>query len=195
MHVGDNMADLEDIIYKYTIFNASQHDGKANSGAIMGKIIAECPEVKNNTKDVMKQIMETVKKVEAISIDEQKRIIEEKYPELLERKKEELHELEEKDEEELLKELLEEEKEELQLELENEEELLEKLLEHELLENEDEQELELNELLQDDELKDELQEELLKLELDELKLLLHELDEKLLEELLVLEEVSSYQVK
>jgi len=83
------MSDLSELIYKYALFNASQHNGKANPGSIMGKIISENPEVKTKTKEVMNEIREVVKEIEKLSAEEQKKIIEKKYPDLLEKKKQE----------------------------------------------------------------------------------------------------------
>jgi glutamyl-tRNA synthetase len=52
---------LEEDIYRYTVRNAFKHDGKANVGAVVGKIIALHPEV--DVKKVMPQIQKTIKRV------------------------------------------------------------------------------------------------------------------------------------
>jgi glutamyl-tRNA synthetase len=51
------------IILKYTLLNAIQHDGKANVQAVLGKILAEKPELKNRIKDVILDIQKIVKDV------------------------------------------------------------------------------------------------------------------------------------
>jgi glutamyl-tRNA synthetase len=56
---------LEEDIYRYAIKNAFQHDGKANVGAVVGKVIALHPEV--DVKKVMPDIQATVQKVNALT--------------------------------------------------------------------------------------------------------------------------------
>ena len=43
--------DLDDEIRKYALKNAYQHNGKAEAGAVIGKILAEYPELRKDTKD------------------------------------------------------------------------------------------------------------------------------------------------
>jgi len=87
------MSNIDELIYKFALFNASQHGGKPNFGSVMGKIISEVPEVKNRTKEIMPKIKKCAKEVESLSVDEQKKIIEEKYPELLEKRKQDVRTL------------------------------------------------------------------------------------------------------
>ncbi len=77
---------LEDIIIKYALQNAVLHHGKADVGSVIGKVIAKKPELKSQIKEIMKEIKEVVLKVNSLTLEEQKRQLEEIAPELLEKK-------------------------------------------------------------------------------------------------------------
>lgn len=79
--------DLGLIIRKYCLQNAILHQGKAQSGAITGKLLAEKPELKPEIGKIMKTIIKTVSEVNKLSLDEQKEELEKIAPELLEKKK------------------------------------------------------------------------------------------------------------
>ena len=46
---------MKDLIYKYVLQNAVRYNGKANPSAIIGKVIAEVPELKNDMKKLGKE--------------------------------------------------------------------------------------------------------------------------------------------
>ncbi|MFH1210823.1 MAG: glutamate--tRNA ligase [archaeon] len=77
---------MDEVILKYALQNAIKFDGKANVGAVVGKIFAEKPETKG--PEAAKKVAEIVKKVNSMSLEEQKKKLEEIAPELLEEKKE-----------------------------------------------------------------------------------------------------------
>jgi len=52
--------DVRELILKHTLKNAYDY-GKASPGNIVGKIIAENPEVKKDMKNTMKQVNDIVK--------------------------------------------------------------------------------------------------------------------------------------
>ena len=72
---------------KYAAHNASQHDGAAQSGSVIGKMLAEHPELKPRVKEVIPIINRGIKEVNSWTQEQQQRFVEEKYPELLESKK------------------------------------------------------------------------------------------------------------
>ncbi|MFA4887485.1 MAG: glutamate--tRNA ligase [Candidatus Nanoarchaeia archaeon] len=80
---------MKDLIYKYTLQNAIKYEGKANPGAIIGKILSEDPSLKEKMKDVSKEVALIVKKVNAMSLRDQLKELQEIAPELLEEKKKE----------------------------------------------------------------------------------------------------------
>lgn len=80
---------MKDLIYKYALQNAIKYEGKANPGALIGRIIAEDPSAKEDMKTLAKEIAEIVKQVNKMSADEQRKELEKIAPELLEEKKKE----------------------------------------------------------------------------------------------------------
>jgi glutamyl-tRNA synthetase len=78
--------DEKSTILKYVLQNAIKYDGKASHGAIIGKLFAEDPSLKEKAKELGKQIAETVKNVNKLSVEEQTRQLLELAPELLEKK-------------------------------------------------------------------------------------------------------------
>ena len=62
---------MDDLILRYTLENALKYNGKANTGAVIGKILQEKPELKSNIQELSKRIQDIVKKVNSMSIEEQ----------------------------------------------------------------------------------------------------------------------------
>ncbi|MDO8480333.1 MAG: glutamate--tRNA ligase [Nanoarchaeota archaeon] len=81
--------DLDACIRKYALQNAVKFSGKANPGAVIGKIFAEHPESKNNAKEVSARIQAILKEIHQLSVEEQHAQLEKLAPELLEKKQKE----------------------------------------------------------------------------------------------------------
>ena len=77
---------LEQLARKYALHNAILHEGKADEGSVLGKVIAEKPELKSEIKETMKVITTIVAEVNNLTLAEQKKLLEREAPELLERK-------------------------------------------------------------------------------------------------------------
>lgn len=60
-----------DIILKYALQNAVKFNGKANPGAVIGKILQEQPALKSKIKELSKKINDVVKEVNSLSLQEQ----------------------------------------------------------------------------------------------------------------------------
>lgn len=75
--------ELREAIRKTALLNAFKHEGKADIGAVIGKILGERPELRGRVKDLTTLIIAVVKEVNVLSLDEQKKRIEEKWPETL----------------------------------------------------------------------------------------------------------------
>jgi len=69
---------------KLAILNAIKHEGKADAGAVIGKLFAEKPELRQRAKDLTTIVAGVVDEVNRISPVDQKRIADENWPELLE---------------------------------------------------------------------------------------------------------------
>jgi len=67
---------MKDLILKHALVNAIEHDGKAEIQAVLKKLIAEDPSVRNKIKDVIKEISKVVNEVNKTSVEEQMRKLE-----------------------------------------------------------------------------------------------------------------------
>jgi len=65
---------MKDLILKYSLKNALDF-GKANLGSVIGKVLHENPELKNNIKELSREINEVIKKVNLMSQDDIKKEI------------------------------------------------------------------------------------------------------------------------
>jgi glutamyl-tRNA synthetase len=79
--------EIRELVRKAALLNAIQHDGKAQAGPIVGRIVGEKQELKTKVKELSVLINEVVAEVNGLSIEEQKRIVEEKWPEALKKEK------------------------------------------------------------------------------------------------------------
>ena len=70
----------------YALLNAVEHGGKAVPGPVISKVLGRHPELRTRAKDVARAAAEAVKEVNSIPLEEQQRILEKEYPELLQRK-------------------------------------------------------------------------------------------------------------
>ncbi|WP_338599613.1 glutamate--tRNA ligase [Sulfolobus tengchongensis] len=80
---------LRELVYKYALQNAVKHNGKAEVGPVISKIIAERPDLRSKAKEIVQIVKEIVDQVNSLTLEQQKVEIETKYPELLEEKKSE----------------------------------------------------------------------------------------------------------
>jgi glutamyl-tRNA synthetase len=80
-------AELKEIIRKTALLNAVRHEGKAQTGPVVGKILGEKPEYRTKVKEVSDLVNEVIQEVNGLPVREQLRIIEEKWPEALVKEK------------------------------------------------------------------------------------------------------------
>lgn len=85
--------DTKEAILKYALQNAVKFQGKANAGAIIGKVLSENEKLKSKIKEISKEVQKVLKEVNSLSTEAQKDMLAKIAPELLEEKK---HEREEK---------------------------------------------------------------------------------------------------
>ena len=79
--------ELREIVRKTALLNAVKHGGKAQTGALVGKILGEKPEFRGKVKEISALINSIVQEVNKLSPSEQKRIVEQKWPEALVKEK------------------------------------------------------------------------------------------------------------
>ncbi|MEM5882667.1 MAG: glutamate--tRNA ligase [Candidatus Aenigmatarchaeota archaeon] len=68
---------MENDILKHCLINAVKYGGKAKVEAVLGKILAENPELKDKRKELVEKIRKIVKEVNSLSLKEQKKKLEE----------------------------------------------------------------------------------------------------------------------
>jgi glutamyl-tRNA synthetase len=79
-------AELREFIRKTALLNAVSHGGKAQAGPIVGKLLGERAELRVKAKELNALIGEVLAEINALSQEEQKCIVAEKWPETQERK-------------------------------------------------------------------------------------------------------------
>ena len=79
-------ASLKTTIRKYALQNAVKYKGKASPGAVIGKVLAENPELKEEAKEISKEIVKAIGEVNKLSLEKQEKKLQELAPELLEKK-------------------------------------------------------------------------------------------------------------
>ena len=67
----------KDIILKYALQNAIFYSGKANPRAVLGKILAQEPELRKNVKVLEDKIQGVVEEINKLPIEEQRQQLEE----------------------------------------------------------------------------------------------------------------------
>ncbi len=85
--------DFETTVRKYALQNAAQYGGKANPGAVIGKILAEDPSLKPLIKEVAAAVSNALKSVNKLGVEKQLEELGRLAPELLEKKKAEKRDL------------------------------------------------------------------------------------------------------
>ncbi|NND86793.1 MAG: glutamate--tRNA ligase [Nitrosopumilus sp.] len=75
--------ELKREIRKMSLQNAFEHEGKTQDKIILGKILGTKAELRTKVKEISPEISEIVSSVNKLTIDEQKKEIEEKFPEIL----------------------------------------------------------------------------------------------------------------
>jgi glutamyl-tRNA synthetase len=68
-------------IEKAALINASKHDGKAEVGAVIGRVLAEHPELKGQAGFISKESAAVTKRVNSMAPAEQAKLLAQRYPE------------------------------------------------------------------------------------------------------------------
>ncbi|HIJ99109.1 TPA: glutamate--tRNA ligase [archaeon] len=88
------MVSNKDLILKHALANALTHEGKANEGAVLGKVLAENPGLKKDIENLRKEIKKVVSEVTKLKSVAQEKKLREIWPEFFTQgKKEETREL------------------------------------------------------------------------------------------------------
>jgi len=79
----DSIEEIKPLMRKHALLNAVKHDGSANKAAVIGKVLAERPELKAFVKDIEKTVASLVDEINLLTLSDQRKIVEENWPELL----------------------------------------------------------------------------------------------------------------
>ncbi|MEM3626847.1 MAG: glutamate--tRNA ligase [Candidatus Bathyarchaeia archaeon] len=82
MTLGED-SEIKGRIRKIALLNAVKHGGKAQVGPVIGKILGEKPELRTKAKELSAIVNVIIQEVNNLTVHEQKRIIEENWPECL----------------------------------------------------------------------------------------------------------------
>jgi glutamyl-tRNA synthetase len=83
----ENDNELKELIRKAVLLNAVSHDGKAQAGAIAGKILGERQDLRSKVKELSGIINTVVNEVNSLSLSKQKAIVEKNWPETQKKEK------------------------------------------------------------------------------------------------------------
>ena len=83
----ENDTELKELIRRAALLNAVSHDGKAQAGAMVGKILGERQDLRTKVKELSSIISTIVNEVNSLSIAEQKVIVEKNWPETQKKEK------------------------------------------------------------------------------------------------------------
>jgi len=78
--------ELREFIRKTALLNAVAHEGKAQAGALVGKILGEKAALRSQVKELSAVINQVVNEVNSLSSSEQKTIVEKNWPETQKKK-------------------------------------------------------------------------------------------------------------
>jgi len=72
---------------KAALLNAIKHGGKADAGAVIGRLLGAYPDLRNRAADVRSLVSRVIEQVNAMSLADQQKLVEESWPEELVKEK------------------------------------------------------------------------------------------------------------
>ncbi len=79
--------ETREIVHKIALLNALQYEGVARVQSVLGKLLAERPNLKGRIKEVASMVEQVVQEVNKLSLEKQKRIVEKRWPKALVKEK------------------------------------------------------------------------------------------------------------
>lgn len=92
MTLNEN-AELNELIRKNALFNAVKYGGKTQTGVVIGKILGEKAEYRTSVKELSIVIDKIVREINDLKLEEQKSLLEQKWPGVLTKEKVEQRQL------------------------------------------------------------------------------------------------------
>jgi len=81
--------NIEETIRRLALINAVSYEGKARKDSVLGRLLAEKPDLRTRVKEILPLISRVVREVDGLSLEEQRTIVQEKWPEELRKEKRE----------------------------------------------------------------------------------------------------------
>jgi len=79
----DEQMEIRQVIQKIALLNALRYGGKAQPKPILGKLLGEHPNLRGKIKEVTPIINEVVQEINKLSLEKQRKIVKENWPEVL----------------------------------------------------------------------------------------------------------------
>jgi glutamyl-tRNA synthetase len=76
----ENDKEIKDFIRKAALLNAVAHNGKAQAGAIVGRVLGEKTKLRNRVNELSTVINLVVDEINSLSLEEQQTIVEKNWP-------------------------------------------------------------------------------------------------------------------
>ena len=77
---------LKQTVTKYALQNAVKYNGKANPGAVIGRVLGENPELKEKAQELSKEVVKIISEINRLGLEKQVKELNKIAPELLEKK-------------------------------------------------------------------------------------------------------------
>lgn len=79
--------ELKKLILKYALLNAVKHGGRANPKAVLGKVLAERPELRTKARELLKEVTRVCEQVSSMGMNSQLKELKKEFPEALKERK------------------------------------------------------------------------------------------------------------
>ena len=80
---SDENTELRELILRIALLNAIRYEGKAEVQPVLGKVLAERPRQKETVKQTASVVAEVVEEVNKLSLEQQRKIVQGRWPEAL----------------------------------------------------------------------------------------------------------------
>jgi len=78
--VDESEDDVNAVVEKAALLNATRHNGKAEVGAVIGRVLAEVPGLRSKARLVSRKSAQAIERINSMSLAEQEKALETKFP-------------------------------------------------------------------------------------------------------------------
>ena len=89
MSLRPDDTNIEETVRRLALTNAVSYEGKASKDSVLGRLLAERPDLRTRLKEILPLVSRVVGEVNELPLEEQRTIVQEKWPEELRREKHE----------------------------------------------------------------------------------------------------------